>query len=309
MIAACRAGVMGSFPSANALESGGLDAWLARIRTALSPLDAPFAVNIIIHRSADQLSADVSAVRRHGVEWVITSVGSPAAVIGPLHDAGCRVLADVGTLAHARKAVRAGVDGLILLSAGAGGQTGWLNGLSFIRAVREFFDGPIVLAGGVSDGHALWAARAAGADLAYMGTRFIATEESLANEAYRRLVVDCSLDDVQLTRAFTGLQTNMLRPSIVAAGLDPEQLDESISPARARELFGAARTTFDRPQNDQPGPRRWSDIRSGGHSVGAVKAVVPVAALVECTRVEYAAAMQASQREATADPFRVRIAA
>lgn len=304
VIEAYRSGVMGAFPSANAVSGGGLDAWLARIRAVLTPEDAPLAVNIIVHRAPEQLTTDVAAVRRHGVQWVITSVGSPAPVIGPLHEAGCRVLADVGTLAHARKAVAAGADGLVLLSAGAGGQTGWLNGLAFIRAVRDFFDGPLVLAGGISDGHSLWAARAAGADLGYMGTRFIATKESLADEAYRRLLVDSTIDDVQLTRAFTGLQTNMLRSSIVAAGLDPDGLDETITPARARELFGAARSTFEQPNEATPaGPRRWRDIRSGGHTVNGVRSVQSVAELVEQTRAEYAAAMQRSRSEAEADPF------
>lgn len=304
VIAACRAGVMGAFPSANAASDGGLDAWLERIGDALKPQDAPLAVNLIVHRAPEQLTADVAAIRRHGVPWVITSVGSPGPVIGPLHDAGCRVLADVGTLAHARKAAAAGADGLVLLSAGAGGQTGWLNGLAFVRAVRDFFDGPLVLAGGIADGHALWAARAAGADLGYMGTRFIATHESLADEGYRHLLVDSSMDDVQLTRAFTGLQTNMLRPSIVAAGLDPDALDETITPAAARELFSAARATFERPGEAAPaGPRRWRDIRSGGHTVSGVRSVSSVAELVAQTRAEYAAAMQRSRAEVEADPF------
>lgn len=303
VIAACRNGVMGSFPSANAGGAQGLDTWLETLRAALRSQDAPFAVNLIMHRRPEHLAADVAAVRRHGVEWVITSVGSPEPVIGPLHESGCRVLADVATIQHARRAAAAGADGLVLLSAGAGGQTGWLNGLAFIRAVRNFFDGPLVLAGGVADGHALWAARAAGADMAYMGTRFIATEESSADERYRRMLVECGPDDVQLTRAFTGLPTSMLRPSIVEAGLDPQALNESIDPARASELFGAARNTFENLGAAAPRVRRWKDVFSAGHSIGGVRGVTGVARLVEETRAEYAAAMRRSQEETRADPF------
>ena len=290
VIAACRQGVIGAFPTANASGAEGLDAWLTRIQSALGPDDAPCCANIIIHRSPEALAADIDAVRRHRVELVITSVGSPAPVLAPLHAAGCTVFADVGTLAHAKKAVQAGVDGLVLLSAGAGGQTGWLNGLAFIRAVRAFFEGPIVLAGGIADGWALWAAQAAGADLAYMGTRFIATEESGATPAYRRMLVDSSLDDVLLTRAFTGLRTSMLRPSILAAGLDPESLDEQATPEQTKALFSASRSTFDNP-GAPAGPQRWRDIWSAGHSVSGVDHIEPVAELIARTRAEYVAAM------------------
>jgi nitronate monooxygenase len=290
VIAACRQGVIGAFPTANASGAEGLDAWLTRIQSALGPDDAPCCANIIIHRSPEALAADIDAVRRHRVELVITSVGSPAPVLAPLHAAGCTVFADVGTLAHAKKAVQAGVDGLVLLSAGAGGQTGWLNGLAFIRAVRAFFEGPIVLAGGIADGWALWAAQAAGADLAYMGTRFIATEESGATPAYRRMLVDSSLDDVLLTRAFTGLRTSMLRPSILAAGLDPKSLDEQATPEQTKALFSASRSTFDNP-GAPAGPQRWRDIWSAGHSVSGVDHIEPVAELIARTRAEYVAAM------------------
>jgi nitronate monooxygenase len=205
-------------------------------------------------------------------------------VTAPLHAAGCLVFADVATLAHARKAVQVGADGLVLLSAGAGGQTGWLNGLAFIRAVRGFYSGPLVLAGGIADGAALWAAQAAGADLAYMGTKFIATEESLAKPAYREMLLQSSLDDVLLTRALTGLPTSMLRPSIAAAGLDPDRLDEQATPELTRQMFGAT----------SEAPQRWRDIWSAGHSVSGVTAIQPVAALIETTGQEYQAAMRRS---------------
>ncbi len=284
VIAASRHGVIGAFPTANAGGPSGLEEWLTRITAALGPDDAPCCPNIILHRAPEALAADIAAVRRHHLEIVITSVGSPAPVIAPLHAAGCLVFADVATLAHARKAVQAGADGLVLLSAGAGGQTGWLNGLAFIRAVRGFYSGPLVLAGGIADGAALWAAQAAGADLAYMGTKFIAADESLASAAYREMLVQSSLDDVLLTRASTGLPTSMLRPSIAAAGLDPDRLDAHSTPELAREMFGSA----------SEAARRWRDIWSAGHSVSGVTAIQPVAALIETTRREYQAAMRRS---------------
>ena len=212
---------------------------------------------------------------------VITSVGSPAAAVGPLHDVGCLVFADIASLRHAEKAIEAGADGLILLAAGAGGQTGWANPFAFARAVRAMFDGPIVLAGGVMDGTSLAAARVLGCDLAYMGTRFIATRESMASDAYRQMLVDSTLDDVMLTKAFTGLDASMLRPSIVAAGLDPSNLDESVSEARAREKFGQ--------KTASEGPRRWTEVCSAGHSVSGVRAVTGVADLIEEVVEQYEA--------------------
>jgi nitronate monooxygenase len=277
VVAACNAGVIGAFPTKNARTADELDAWLTGIRSRLAPGAAPVCPNLIMRDA--RLAEDLAIVARHGVEVVITSVGSPAPAIAALHDAGCLVLADVATLRHAERAIAAGADGLILLTAGAGGQTGWLNPFAFVRAVRRIFDGVIVLAGGVSDGHALAAARVLGCDLAYMGTRFIATRESMASEAYRRMLVDASMDDVLLTSSFTGLPASMLAPSIVAAGLDPSRLDESMSEARARERFGAGA--------GGDGPRRWTDIWSAGHSVSGVRAVQSVQDLVDETLAEY----------------------
>jgi len=206
-------------------------------------------------------------------------VGSPAPVVSALHGIGCLVLADVATLEHARKAIAAGADGLVLLSAGAGGQTGWLNPFAFVRALRAEYDGPLVLAGGVSDGVALRAAGVLGADLAYMGTRFIASHESLAAAAYKQMLVDSSADDVLLTKAFTGLATSMLLPSIRRAGLDPDRLDELVTPKTAAQMFGGA------AQND--GPKRWSDIWSAGHSVSGVHSLQSVDALVAEVEHQY----------------------
>jgi nitronate monooxygenase len=279
VIAACRAGVIGAFPAANAGSAEQLDRWLSEIEAAAAEAGspAPHCPNLIVRdpRLAEHLEVVVS----HRVEVVIASVGSPAALVEPLHAVGALLFADVATLAHARKAVAAGVDGLILLTAGAGGQTGWMNPFAFTRAVRSFFDGPIVLAGGISDGHALRAALALGADLAYMGTRFIASRESLAPDAYKRMLVESSLDDVVLTAAFTGLPASILAPSIRAAGLDPAALDEAITPDDAAALYGA--------KGAGEGPRRWSDILSAGHSVSGVDRVESVAEIVARTRAEY----------------------
>ena len=279
VIAACRAGVIGAFPTLNPRSAGELDAWLTRIDAGLADLDgtaAPACPNLVMR--SPRLREDVEVLVRHRVELVITSVGSPAPVIGPLHDAGALVLADVASLEHAHKAVEAGADGLVLLVAGAGGQTGWLNPFAFVRAVREFYAGPLVLAGGMSDGVALAAARLLGCDLGYIGTRFIATPESLADDDYRAMLVQSTMDDVLLTRAFNGLWGSFLRPSVVRAGLDPDRLDETVTPEAAAARHGSGGSA---------GAKRWTGIRSAGHSVAGVRAVESVAAIVERTRREY----------------------
>lgn len=278
VIAACRAGVVGAFPAANCPTVEELDGWLASIRGAVAPTDAPFAVNLIMRHHA--VPAQLEALLRHRVELVITSVGSPAPVVEALHGIGCLVLADVASLKHARRALEAGADGLVLLTAGAGGQTGWANGLAFARAVRRFFDGPLVLAGGISDGQALLAARALGCDLGYMGTRFIATRESLAAPGYKQMLVDSELDDVMLSDAFTGLPANMLRASVAAAGLDPDRLPRELGEDGASRLYGAQGTQA----------RRWEEIWSAGHSVSGVHAVPGVTELVEEIAQQYQAA-------------------
>ncbi len=271
---ACAAGAIGAFPTANARSVEELDLWLGQIERNVAALDrssAPYCPNLIIRQP--RFKDDLACLVRHKVEMVITSVGSPAAAVGPLHDVGCLVFADIASLRHAERAIEAGADGLILLTAGAGGQTGWANPFAFVRAVRAVFDGPVVLAGGVTDGASLAAARVLGCDLAYMGTRFIATRESMVSDAYRQMLVDSTLDDVILTKAFTGLDASMLRPSIVAAGLDPSRLDESVSEARAREKFSRNASS--------EGPRRWTDVWSAGHSVSGVHAVTGAAELIE----------------------------
>jgi nitronate monooxygenase len=287
--AVCQAGAIGAFPTANARTVEELDAWLQQIERSVADLDrsaAPHCPNLIIRQP--RLKDDLACLVRRKVEMVIASVGSPAAIVEPLHDIGCLVFADIASLRHAEKAIEAGADGLILLSAGAGGQTGWVNPFAFVRAVRAMFDGPIVLAGGVTDGVSLAAARLLGCDLAYMGTRFIATNESMASDPYRQMLVESTLDDVLLTKAFTGLDASMLLPSIVAAGLDLSNLDESVSEARAREKFGG--------QNSAEGPKRWSEIWSAGHSVSGVRSIAGAADLVNEIAEQYDTAFASCSR-------------
>lgn len=292
--AACRAGIVGSFPTANCRTVEELDSWLAgmaessrRAADADGRSPAPWCPNLIVHRSNPRVADDLAAVLRHNAEIVITSVGSPEPVIKPLKEAGCLVLADVASVRHAEKAVAAGVDGLVLLTAGAGGQTGWANPFAFVRAVRRFWDGIVVMAGGMSDGHALAAATVLGCDLAYMGTKFIATRESMAKDGYKEMLVASRLDDMLLTRAFTGLETNMLRPSIAAAGLDPDNLPVRGAIDISKDINAAER--------EKPNARRWKDIWSAGHAVSGVDGVSSVADLVDRTATEYAAARRSVQ--------------
>jgi nitronate monooxygenase len=283
VVAACSNGVIGAFPVANSRTLEQLDHWLIQIKSRLraaraedpSRPIAPVCPNLIIRHA--QVRDALACLVRHQVEMVITSVGSPAVAVGPLHDIGCMVFADVATLRHAEKAIATGVDGLILLTAGAGGQTGWMNAFAFVRAVRAMFDGPLVMAGGISDGHVLWTAQVLGCDLGYMGTKFIATHESMAEPEYKQMLVESSMDDVLLTRAFTGLDTNMLRPSIIAAGLDPTNLPERVTSEAAAQIHGTGGS----------GPKRWKEVWSAGHSISGVTRIQSAAHLIEQTLLEY----------------------
>jgi nitronate monooxygenase len=288
VVAACRNGVIGSFPTVNCRSPEQLEEWLGEIEGRLrrhsdesGKQTAPVCANLIVHRSNARLDQDLKVLLRHKPEIVITSVGSPAPVLAPLHNSGALVFADVASIRHAKRAVAAGADGLVLLTAGAGGQTGWLNPFVFVRAVRAFFDGPLVLAGGVSDGHALRAAEALGCDLAYMGTKFIATHESMAEIRYKEMLVASSADDILLTTAFTGLQTNMLRPSIAAAGLDPDDLPVRGAIDIGKDIDVGAR---------EGRPKRWKDIWSAGHSTSGVTEVLSVDEMIARTIAEYRAA-------------------
>ena len=274
--ACCNAGIIGSFPTVNARSLDQLRDWVQGIKDGLAPDAAPWAANLIMRNP--RVQEDARLIADAGVEIVITAVGSPLPVMPVLREAGALVFADIATLHHARRAVEAGVDGLVLLSAGAGGQTGWANPFAFVRAVRGFFDGPVVLSGGLTDGISLRAARVLGADLGYMGTRFIATRESMADPAYKQMLADCSLDDVVTTKTFTGLDANFLRPAIEATGLTMGDLDETTTPAQASERFGSG--GIERP-------KRWKDIWAAGHSVSGVADAPPVAEIIARMRAEY----------------------
>lgn len=218
---ACAAGIIGSFPTSNASSITQLDEWFDQIeagRASAERTAGPIAANLIVGKQNTRLDDDVDCVTRRQPALVITSVGSPAPVIPALHDAGCLVLADIASEAHAHKALEAGADGLVLLSAGAGGHTGWANPFAFVRAVRRFFDGPLVLTGGMSDGASLWAAQCAGFDLAMFGTRFIATHESSAPPAWREALVAGSMDDISLSTAPNGVVASVLPDGAGSAG-------------------------------------------------------------------------------------------
>lgn len=289
VVAACSAGVIGAFPTVNCRTTDELDAWLTEMRQAIADAEqaqghalAPICPNLIVHRSNPRAMDDVAVLARHNVEFVIASVGNPDRVIPALHDAGTLVFADIASVRHAEKAIAAGADGLVLLTAGAGGQTGWANPFAFARAVRAIWDGPMVMAGGISDGHALLAAQALGCDLAYMGTKFIATRESLAVPAYKDMLIAARLDDVKLTKAMTGLETSILRPSLIAAGLDPDNLPERGAIDISKDI--------DRNAREGSNTRRWKDIWSAGHSVSGVTDAPSIADLIARTHAEYTAA-------------------
>lgn len=269
--AALRAGVVGSFPTLNARSESTLREWLDELGSVQDTTAGLMCPNLVMADADSERHARL--IIESSARMVITSVGSPAPVVPLFAEAGIAVFADVATVVHARKAVAAGASGLVLLTAGAGGQTGWLNPFAFITAVREFFDGPVVLAGGMTGGRSVAAARVAGYDLAYSGTPFIASRESPATDAYKQEIVDSGPDGIMLTSAFTGLQTNMLTQSIHAAGVDPEALDEGITRESAAELFGNRARGI--------GPKRWADIHSAGHSVAGVREVRTVAQIVD----------------------------
>lgn len=289
--ASCASGVIGSFPTVNARSSDQLDFWIREIKQkieAAGAWNAPWCANIIARSEPQKLQEDMKVLLKHKVEIALVSTGAPERFVAPLHDVGCFVVADVASVRHAEKAIEQGADGLALLTAGAGGQTGWANGLAFVRAIRAFYDGPLFLAGGVADGQALWAAQTLGCDLGLMGTRFIATKECLAVDPYKSMLVDSGIDDVALTRGVSGIDANFLRPSIIACGLDPQELAAPVSPERAREMFSSY-------AGDMRGPKRWTDLWSAGHTVSAVTRVQSVRELVDDIAAEYGEAQRATE--------------
>ena len=275
VIAACRAGILGSFPAPNCRTAETLDQWLTQISAAIG--DAPYAVNIVTHRTNTRLAEDLEVIARHRPPVVITALGSPAPALETVHGSGGIVLADVTSIGLAAKAAATGVDGLVCVSAGAGGHTGHLSPFAFISAVREFFDGLVVVGGGIADGAGVAGAVVAGADLVYVGTRFLATEESVASDAYKAMVIDNGADDLIVSDAVTGAPASWLRPSLVANGIDLSTM-----------TFEGQRT-YDAGAADTA--RRWRDLWAAGQGLGRVRAVEPVAAVVDELAAEYDAAL------------------
>lgn len=284
VIAQCRAGILGCFPSLNARSVETLDGWLAQITAALAgpaaPASAPFGVNLILHRSNKRVDEDLALTAKHRVPLVITSVGKPDRICDTVHAYGGQVFHDVVSVLHARKALECGVDGLILVCAGAGGHAGTLSPFALLAEVREFFDGPVALAGALSNGRQLRAAEVMGADFGYMGTRFLATREANAPDAQKRMIVASAAADIVYTPYFTGIRGNYLRASIEQAGLDPAELAAPAGPAG--EVFSPHAKTA----------RAWKDIWSAGQGVGSIHDVPAVHELVLRLAREYREAVQ-----------------
>ena len=288
VIGACRAGVIGTFPALNLRSTEDFDTWLTQIETALAEPDdagrqpAPFGVNFIVHRTNKRLEADLATIVEHEVPIVITSLGAAADVVEAVHSYGGLVFHDVTNATFARKAAEVGVDGLILVSAGAGGHAGGLNPFALISEVRRVWDGPLVLGGALSTGRDVLAAQAAGADLAYMGTRFLATEESIVSEEYRRMLVDSGADEIVYTPSISTIPANFLRSSIVNAGLNPDAL-----PDPERVDLSHVTNPHAEEQQSTSAPKAWRDVWSAGHSVAGISEVLPVADLVDRLEAEY----------------------
>ncbi|MAB24432.1 nitronate monooxygenase [Pseudomonas neustonica] len=297
VIAQCKAGVVGSFPALNARPAEELDVWLERITRELAEYKAqnpdavvaPFAVNQIVHSSNDRLQHDVEMCVKYKVPIIITSLRAPNDVVEPIHSYGGLVFHDVINVKHAKKAIEAGVDGLILVCAGAGGHAGQLSPFALVSEIREFYDGPIILSGSISKGEQILAAQAMGADLAYMGTRFIATHEANADQAYKQMLVDTSADDIVYSNLFTGVHGNYLKPSIQNAGMDPNNLPEGDKSTMKFGSGGSSKT------------KAWRDIWGAGQGVGSIGAITSTAEAVSKLEQEYASAR--ARMQAIASPY------
>ncbi|HEX2793703.1 MAG TPA: nitronate monooxygenase family protein [Croceicoccus sp.] len=276
VMAQCRSGIVGSFPSLNARGEGEFERWLIRLNEELTEADAPFAVNLIVHRSNPRLDEDLELCVKYRVPIIITSLGAQVHVNEAIHSYGGLVLHDVINDRFARKAIEKGADGLVAVAAGAGGHAGTLSPFALVQEIRQWFDGPVALSGSIATGSAVLAAQAMGADVAYIGSAFIATEEAVAVPEYKQMIVDSAAADIVYTDHFSGVHGNYLRPSIARAGLDPENLG-----TKAEMNFGEATA---------PGAKAWKDIWGCGQGIGAVGAVVPAAERVAQLAREYAEA-------------------
>ncbi len=279
--ALCQAGVVGTFPHVNARPSSQLDEWLGTLRAGLDEYAAahpqacvaPFGVNLVCHHTNPRFLPDLAVVVKHRVPLVLTSLGNPAPVAEAVHAYGGIVFSDVVTAQHARKAAAAGVDGLICVGGGAGGHASHQSMFSLVREIREFWSGCLVLGGGINDGWQIRAAEALGADLAYIGTRFNATQESHAQQAFKQMIVDCGVADLVNTDRFTGVHANFLKPSIDRHGIDVAAL-----PPKRPDIAGIADTEA----------KAWRDVWSAGHGVATIHDIPPVAELVARMAAEYA---------------------
>ncbi|WP_075291075.1 NAD(P)H-dependent flavin oxidoreductase [Pararhizobium arenae] len=286
-LAQCKAGVVGSFPALNARPHSQLDEWLAEITEDLAAYNAknptrpaaPFAVNQIVHKSNARLEQDLMLCVKYKVPIVISSLGAVPEVNAAIHSYGGIVLHDVINNRHANSAIRKGADGLIAVAAGAGGHAGTLSPFALVQEIRAWFDGPLLLSGAIANGGAVLAAQAMGADMAYIGTPFIATNEARASDGYKQMIVDSSSADIVYSNYFTGIHGNYLKGSIVAAGMDPAALPEA----------DPSKMDFETATS---GAKAWKDIWGSGQGIGAVNAVTPVATLVDRLEQEYHAARQ-----------------
>ena len=284
VVAECMAGVIGSFPALNARDPDNLDGWLTEIKErtdkarAEGNFVAPYAVNLIVHRNNDRLEEDLDTVVEHRVPIVITSVGKPGEIAHAVHSYGGLIFHDVTNIRHAQKALESGVDGLILVCAGAGGHAGVLSPFALVPEVRSFFDGPLMLSGCISDGRSVYAARALGADLAYLGTRFITTNEANAVSDYKDMILNSAAADITYTPEFSGIPASYLTMSIMAAGLDPSEV--ALPGAKVDKEF----------RGSGEKPKAWSTIWSAGQGCGSVNDVLSTADLVVRLKTEYDAA-------------------
>ena len=273
VMAQCRSGIVGSFPSLNARGDGVFEQWLQRLNAELTDNDAPFAVNLIVHRSNARLQEDLELCVKYKVPLVICSLGAREEVNEAIHSYGGMVLHDVINDKFARKAVEKGADGVVAVAAGAGGHAGTISPFALVSEIREWFDGPLALSGSIANGQSILAAQAMGADVGYIGSAFIATEEAVAVPEYKQMIVDSRSEDIVYSNLFTGVHGNYLRGSIERAGMDPKNLP-----------------TSDPSAMDFGGSKAWKDIWGSGQGVGSVDAVVPAADLIARFKREYAAA-------------------
>ena len=287
VLAQCKAGIVGSFPALNARPISQLDEWLAQLNEELAAFSAanphkkvaPYAVNQIVHASNDRLEQDVALCVKHRAPIIITSLRPPADVVAAVHGYGGLVFHDVISLRHAEKAAAQGVDGIIAVCAGAGGHAGLLSPFALVKQIREVYAGTIILSGAMSTGADVLAARALGADLAYLGTRFIATDEANANEEYKQMLIQSGAEDIVYTSLFSGVHGNYLKGSVTRAGLDPEHLPEA---DKTKMNFGTGGNTS---------AKAWRDIWSAGQSVSGIHSVDSVEALIMRMEAEYNAAL------------------